>query len=877
MCIIGKKSRIYIAALIAAVLSALGSFYCFAAHADEPTVPSSSPAIIKHDTDCVYAYLDYPTAIYARDGVFTVADGSAAYAFDTRDLSSPVKSEIARNTQKLIISGNTVITLGDGSLFVDGEELSQINGFIDFTVSDSVIYAITGDDDGSVYAFTLGETADDTDAPTSDDKQPAIVYGAKLYKIAAGKSDLYLSVDNDLNKYLSDIVKYTISEDSLTDPRICLTESGKILQLEANANGAVCLTRDGITSYSLRDGMLEINGFLPADDVVAISADNASVYGISQLKSVFVADMQLSSRRELIASAHNEKGFFRANAGIYTRKQMIAVADELNNRVQLIDADECRIINGVVRPKAVTIDYAGNVYVAHSGNKISVYDGVTTELKFELPSQNLGFPVFTDLKINSDNDVYALARSGQIYKIANGSAAFEPLGKAKYKAVAVAQKDNALYAVTNDNLVEKLTVSGEVRTIQCDYEVADICTDHDGSIYILSADGRITKYKNVAGYYTEAITQTPGFVRPAAIEMCTVNFDGDIKLEYGDLLVSDTGAHAVKSIDRDTFAVNENFDITADAPQADPSPTRPNYDSAGILFTVSACDVYACEAELNMLAALPDGTKVIIPDYDVTAKFNMIIADNISAGYDAPPIIGYIYTSLISKRMPYTAPPSETCYSYFPSVTVYKYPSVNAPKVASVTKSTKLTLMDFAFEKNGNDIEYGYSDNFVDTDDWYRVIYEYENERYEGYVISDTISMRGETPDDRNVYPRVNARIISKEKDKKLPATLYEKDADGKMIPVADSAYPPLATGTEVEVIGTFDTSKKYTLIKYYHEGIGTVQFYVETVNLKYDGINRATVIAVVIIILTVLLGAGLLIRFLHVKRTRKMTDSTKI
>ena len=50
--------------------------------------------------------------------------------------------------------------------------------------------------------------------------------------------------------------------------------------------------------------------------------------------------------------------------------------------------------------------------------------------------------------------------------------------------------------------------------------------------------------------------------------------------------------------------------------------------------------------------------------------------------------------------------------------------------------------------------------------------------------------------------------------------------------------------------------------------------FYVETANLKYDGINKVTIIAIVIVILTVILGIILLLRFLHVKRTRRLRDS---
>ena len=152
-----------------------------------------------------------------------------------------------------------------------------------------------------------------------------------------------------------------------------------------------------------------------------------------------------------------------------------------------------------------------------------------------------------------------------------------------------------------------------------------------------------------------------------------------------------------------------------------------------------------------------------------------------------------------------------------------------------------------------------------------------DGKTYEGYVIGKYIRLRGEIPNDRNVYPRVNAKIISLEKGKNIPATLFDMDDDGNIKEVDDASFPPLAVGTEVEVVGTFDSSEKFTLIKYYHDGLGTVQFYVYTANLEYDGLNMVAVVAVIIIILTVILGGILVARFLYVKRNRRLGGETKI
>ena len=49
------------------------------------------------------------------------------------------------------------------------------------------------------------------------------------------------------------------------------------------------------------------------------------------------------------------------------------------------------------------------------------------------------------------------------------------------------------------------------------------------------------------------------------------------------------------------------------------------------------------------------------------------------------------------------------------------------------------------------------------------------------------------------------------------------------------------------------------------------------TANLEKDGLNRVAEVAVIIIILTVILGGILVARFLYVKRNRRLGGETKI
>ncbi len=856
------------AAVILAAFSVLFSsaFSAFNARADQTEPPEVT--VIKHKTNCAYTYFDYPSALFATGNSLTVADGSSLYSFDTDNLGKQPERQsfdgeyadkIAKHGSTLILLSNNVLSIGE----------TKFEGITDFDVYGDYVYAIDGLTSGKIYKFSLdSEIIAQTEAAA---------YGEKLFKIAAGSDGVYVSKYNRLNRYLSDIVRYSVSDGNLTEPNICFTSSNNVLQMCAKSSGIFCLTRKGITAYELTgNNELVETAFLPCTDVAAISSSGNKIYGISELKSVFEADSSLSARKEILASAHDEKGFFSQNAGFTTRKNTVAVADELNNRVQLIRNDGTEIItDGISLPKAVAIGYSGNIFVAHSRNKISVFDGESLTLKRAYAAENLGDIEFTALVIDSDNNLYALAQTGQVYKA--DDLPFEPIGSANVKSIAVSQKDNTVY-VSDGTTVRKLGNDAQIFT--CADGITDFCTDHNGSFYVLTPSGDVKKFERGSSSPVLSASTSAKFVYATAIEMNTVRFTQDISLSYGDLLVSDTGAHAIKCIKSDVLKVNDGFEMNDNPPEIDGSRTEYNANrkSKEIIFTVASAEIYPQAAEIN---ALPDklgnDMRVIMPAYDSNANFNLVIADNLAdgSGDGVPAVTGYVHKSFVKEKLAYKPAKTEVCYSFI-GVKVYKYPTYNSPVVDEHEKDTRYKLLDFVYSDNNGNETYGYTDNRGTV--WYRVAYDgTDGKTYEGYVIGKYIRLRGEIPNDRNVYPRVNAKIISLEKGKNIPATLFDMDDDGNIKEVDDASFPPLAVGTEVEVVGTFDSSEKFTLIKYYHDGLGTVQFYVYTANLEYDGLNMVAVVAVIIIILTVILGGILVARFLYVKRNRRLGGETKI
>lgn len=826
----------------------------------------TAAVVLKHDTACAYRYFDYPTAVYADENGFAVADGATAYLFGSDGTERPDTLALPGAANKLVLRGHTPIALSGGTLYVGETALGE---YADFTVYGNTLYAVRG---GTVYGFDLDGFAVDPNEPDDAQTVPsgtqAITYSKTIKKIAADHTGLYATVQNDYNAYTDDVVFFSAAEESKRGA-VLLTQSDEILGLATRGSGGVvCLTRGNIVAYLPAGNMLTQAGKLSGVDAVTIAVSGDTVYGITQLKSVFRVNAALSVRTELLASAHTETGFFYANAGIASRKQTVAVADERNNRVQLIDENGTTVLDATLTaPKAVVIGYAGNLFVAHDRGTISVFDsGHKFVRSFSAPGEHT---VITDLQTDADNNLYALSSEGQIYKIAAGGETFAAIGNPGNRALTIGRIDNAVYAAT-DTTVDVIESDGRQKVLfsfenTLSNGVADLCSDYDNAFYLLGKDGIVYKYEKLSMY---AVTEQKdlGLIDGTKIILNAVTFTGKVRASFGDLLISDTGAHAVKVVPGEWLHVKTPaLDAPADIDDLSPAT------GDEIIYVMQACDVYAQAAEINEVAHLKDNTKVIIPAFEEGKPFQLILTDD-PRGYEADPIIGYVYTSLITKRLPYAAAPSQDCYSYSPSMDIYPYPSLNTAPAHAVQRNEKLALLSFAYTED----KYGYTDNFPTKNTWYRVSYEKDGERHIGYVIADSISMRGENPDDRNVYPRVNAKIISKEKGKNLPATLYEK-IDGQFVPITDTAYKPLDVGTEVEVIDSFDSSEKYTLIRYYHEGIGTVQCYVETANLEYDGVNTVVIVAVVIIIVTVILGAVLVTRVVYVKRTRKLSKETKL
>ncbi len=212
-------------------------------------------------------------------------------------------------------------------------------------------------------------------------------------------------------------------------------------------------------------------------------------------------------------------------------------------------------------------------------------------------------------------------------------------------------------------------------------------------------------------------------------------------------------------------------------------------------------------------------------------------------------VSGYVYKDALSAPLPYTDPQNAVGAVFANATPVYKWPSQNSVSLrdyGAVKRGTNFTVMPFVNP---------YRDDYGNL--WLRV--DIEN-GCDGYVLAKNMSLGNYEP--TFIRPAYNAEIISYKGSESAPA--FEL-VDGEYLPLSVT----LATGTRIEVVGAFDTSKQYTQVKYLDAELGTLTCYVPTEYVKYNGVNVVPIVAVVVIAITLVLAGIIIGRVVYLNRKR--------
>lgn len=809
--------RLFVSAAAIIIAAFAAGTAAVAAEVSVPVGPLSPPA------GANYYFIAEPVSLYADSYNLYAGGTSETYKFD--------------------LSG------GNGTRVSDGADGYAVADGADFRLKDGVLYCEYGGSTAQVADGVGGIAADGNTLYAY--KTAGGVYRYEVENGAAGGETLIVS-DTVAAVAAANGRLYAAIRKNASVSSVCeITASGTV-ELDRQIYGAVKLTADGDTLFLLAGGSVvryddgtRITAAAP--DVIDIAAANGWLYALTYAGSIVRWSDDLTGTTELVASASASDGFFDGPQSLATKKDTIAVADTGNDRVAVI-TDAVRYLDYTFsQPVAAAMDDYDNLYVAHAASRVEIFsaDGTHTG------TADGGGIRIRDMKINSLDEIVLRADDG-LYTLKNGvftriyagrveAIAFMPNGGDLY-----ALSDGKIYAVAFDDVADSGTLT-EVAEVAA--AAGDFALDIERSLYV-AADGKVYKYVATDAGYTLADTAVPETNSPyvsddVRITLSTI-YTGLV--DYGDILLTDTFASAVWKIDGATLGVTMIDDVPPPENTGDTAVTG----TVSAVYEISeAVELYEYPRDMSPLYTLPAGTDILVvaDTIDGAPAYAYVVAEHEVDG-SMTLVSGYVRKLRLkdADNLPYTPPVKDTASVQNDGAKFYKYPSLYAPVLSAyenVSKDTAVTLLDFAE---------AYRD--CNGGRWYRI----EVEGGSAYIPAYNVTVNNYIPN--GIRPQYNAVII--EYEGKTAADTFVLSDDGTYSVLNEDALP---AGTRVEVVGAFDPSGEYTHIRHYDETLGgTLDCYVLTVHIDYQGVNAVQIIAVVLIIVTIVAAVILFIWRYRVK-----------
>lgn len=807
-----------------------------------------------------YYYFDEPNSVYADSIGILVAGGSGIYSISSE---KEITSHIADNADKVyrhIEHGEHseyVIALRGGVIFtIYGEERYEYEGannIVDFDVENDVLYALTPT---SIFTLKLGETSFNNQAENYIILTSGLHAKMSATSITVLNGTPYISVNSSFGNR-QDIC--SIGVDGTLDT--VLMQSDNILDLTSddNANVIYALTRDELVQYSVPSGVgLEKTVSVDGTQFSSVYAFNGNVYALDTLNGLHKLSSDLSTDKTLIASASTERGFFNMPSGGTLKSSTLYIADTMNGRIAIYKGDDVEYsARRFANPVSVACDSAGTVYVAYGYNKIGMFENGDFSANTEKTISSLEFGIIKQIAVDYDKSLYVLSNTG-VWKIEQNSSPALIDGN-RYKTIALSVGRYGLFALGDTSV---LRYNGEQFEEYCTApaEAFSIAVDIDQNVFMLTSSN-VVRYDSAnkstieLGLKQSGETYTLGG-NGGQVLLCTVENN---YVSYGDVIIVDTYRHRAFKVDSKSGEASSLFVKLIDEEYKVPdavNDSKPAYYGEEIIRTVLRnTEVYSKPMETPSVYTITAGRKVIVPEYELeeTREYSLILIDDLENG---KLIQGYVFKDALSDPLSYSDPPSEIGSVEAEATPIYKWPSRYAKTVngySAVDKNSKYTMLDFVES---------YRDDYGNC--WYRI--ELAN-GCEGYILANNFSVNSHEL--VFINPAYNAEIISYKGSTFAPIYSLE---DGKYVEIAH-----LPTGTEVEVVGAFDSSERYTKIKFIdpeHKELGTLTGYVETVYIQYNGFNIVLIVAVLVIVITVILASIIIYRVMRNKKKRLSADN---
>lgn len=801
------------------------------------------------DAEANYRYFDGAKSVFADDSGIVVADNSGISTV-TKAVSDGyiVTDKFLAHADKAYRHGKYFITLENGVIYTrntDGEGSFTSEYIEDFDVENGILYAVS---ENTLYTLQLGEELFDNVEATSVKLRSDDHTKVKASAVAVMNDSVYVAVDSAvLSGNKQDICYANTTSGALT---AVLMQSDNIYSLTAMdySETLYTLTRNNITGYAVMGGGLTVKHSTHDAQTIRIFAHSGCIYALDALGALHELSDTFTRDTVLLASASDSDGFFNMPTAAAIKNSTLYVSDYINSRIAVYGKEyDYNYIDCDAAPTSIACDAGGRLYAAYE-NKVRMLSSDSAPITIENG-------LVKQIVVDADKRLYILANDG-LYISDNGGAAKKVSDK-HYKAIALCVAHDDLYAIDGTS-VKKIVVHDDdvTETNYCSIsaDAFSLAVDLNGNVYTLSVNGitRTAKGGNTAN--------AKSFTLSVDGEAYTLGFSyGQILLStiensyvgYGDIIIVDTYKHRVfttagNAEALDVELIDENYNVPNVV--GGKSPIRTEKMTGLIRVALNDIEVFSFPMETPSIYTIAKGRKVIVPQYDLddTREYALILIDNLSTG---KLIQGYVHKDALSEPLPYVEPPSNDGTVYNSATPVYMWPSPNANTVAgysAVERNTQFTVLDFVD---------AYRDDYGHL--WYRISIA---GGYEGYILGANLSLMSYEP--VFIRPAYNAEIISYNGSESAPTYALE---DGKYVELSVR----LDTGTQVEVVGAFDSSERYTQIKYLDAELGTLTCYVETVYLKYNGVNIVLIVAVVVIVITVIIAAIIIWRVVYIKRRR--------
>ncbi|MDR0426572.1 MAG: hypothetical protein LBH24_05320 [Clostridiales bacterium] len=785
------------------------------------------------DSDARYFYIRGARAVFSNQSAVFIADADTLYKFSAEGVL--LDKYAFSGVDKLTGSESTLYALKAGEIYLftlpsirTAAPLADLNGAIPPGACVDIAYS-----EGSLYAAG-GNKIYQYNSEVGVLTLPA--YGQVMG--IAGKSDaqqpLYYYVKT------SDIFEYYALNDSRET-----TLRSRFDKMACGAERMLFLDRGRLRYLNEANELSDYldNAGKQIEGVSDFCVAGGNILYISELGTLYRVSEYTHERLILFASAGDKPGYFMTAYGVTARMNRVLAADFYNDRVAVYEGSRRRYIESIVRPRVAAVNNLGETFIAYDGYRIRKYDAALKPIEDKSPPP-IGTSI-ADLQTDNGNRLYVLADK-RLYLYAeddyNGSfieltGNVDCFSASLYTGELFVAADKTVYRLNDGAKDPVFSLDPAEEAIRY------FTTDADGSFYcLINANGgsKIVK-RTTAGIVSEFLIEEIG----DSASQLKISFVQNSYCKAGDILISDRDRHRVVKLSAAALGVKVLKEGDVDLSQEDAFIVRT---------TRAATFVYQAPGETVIVGEAPKDAKLLVPKYAPAENANFSYAM-----YEDEPggrlVVGFVFRSNLSDPPEaYADPPSGSGVVYFDDIPLYKYPSSRAEVlVAAMPKDTPLTLLTFAaYETEGHL--------------WYRA--QHENGTV-GYVSASSVSVRNFIPDSTE-RPQYNAAI--KSKDGSAGAIVYRLSG-GEYRPIEDS--PMLRVGERIEVMGMFDTTKKYTLIRYYDETMNaTSECYVETVYIDYDSITLLQVLAIVLIVLTLILLTVIIVRWIFYKRKNSVTAS---